>query len=70
MTLPGMCASVSQVIYWRVVLGAIVGPIVRVFVPIVSELVLRFPAAQPVDMHVHHLDTASDNGVIGESDGC
>ena len=62
-----MCTSMCNVVHRRVVLGAVVGPIVGAFVPVVPELVFRFPALEPVQSYVHHLDLfCNDSDIAGD----
>ena len=55
------------VVYWGMVLGAVVTNIVRARCPEVPELALSISVSEPVKLHVHWLCFAGDDGFIGNS---
>ena len=59
--------SVRFVIGVWVVLGMVVGPVFGSGVPVVAELVLRATALEPSEAHIHHLDSAGDNCLVGNT---
>ena len=60
-----MCDTVGFLVGVWVVLGMVVGPVFGSSVPVVAELVLRAPALEPPEAHIHHLDPAGDNCFVG-----
>ncbi len=62
-----MCDTVGFVVGVRVVLGMVVVPVFGSSVPVVAELVLRATASEPPEAHIHHLDPAGDNCVVGNT---
>ncbi len=50
-----------------VVLGMVVGPVFGSGVPVVVELVLRAKTLEPPEAHIHHLDPAGDNCLVGNT---
>ena len=57
--------SLREVVNWGVILGAVVSKIERSWGPEVPELTLRVSAAKPVELHVHRLRFAWNDGFIG-----
>jgi hypothetical protein len=62
-----MCDTVRFVVGVRVVLGMVVSPVFGSGVPVVAELVLRAMALEPSEAHIHHLDPAGDNCLVGNT---
>ena len=59
--------SVRFVVGVWVVLGRVVGSVFGSGVPVVAELVLRATALEPPEAHIHHLDSAGDNCLVGNT---
>ncbi len=51
----------------RVVLGMVVSPVIGSGVPVVAELVLRATASEPPEAHIHRLDPAGANCLVGNT---
>jgi hypothetical protein len=62
-----MCDTVRFVVGVRVVLGMVVGPVFGSGIPVVVEFVLRATASEPPEAHIHHLDPAGDNCLVGNT---
>jgi hypothetical protein len=57
---PDACMStlVGFMVGVRVVFGAIVCPVFRAHVPVITELVLESAATEPPEVHIHHFGPA------------
>jgi hypothetical protein len=62
-----MYGSVGLVVDGWVVFGVVVCPIVAAFIPLVTELLLRFSALEPPYVEVHGLGLLQDNGEVGNT---
>ncbi len=49
------------------VLGVVVSQVFQSLIPVVSELVLGFPATQPPYAHVHHLAPSGHGCLVGHT---
>ena len=58
----------GKVVCRWMVFGVIAGDVVGAFIPIESELALRFLAPEPVEAEAEHLDASCDASVIRELD--
>jgi len=61
--------ALGLVVDFGVVLRVVVPLVVGALGPVVAELPLRFPAAEPVEAHVHRLRALGHDGVVGDADG-
>ena len=57
----------GEVIYWRMVFGAVVSEVVGACCPVVLKLALQVSALYPVELHVHGLYFAGDDRFVGHS---
>ena len=65
--LSGMCWTVNKMIYWRVMLCAVISQVFSARAPLESEFSMDHAAAQPVESHVHGIGALGDDGVAGDS---
>ena len=50
-----MCGSMCLVVHWGIIFGAVIGYIINTRSTIVTELALRVPTMETVEVHVHGL---------------
>ena len=53
-------------VQWEMIFGAVISQIGSFRIPIVTELILRFLAVDPVEAHVHVFGAFRDYGIVCE----
>ncbi len=51
----------------RVVFGVVISPVLGICIPIITKLILGCAAMEPPKLHIHHLGSAGDNSLVGNS---
>ena len=59
-----MFRLVRKMIHWRVIIGAVISPVLGAGGPIEPELALDHAAENPVEPHIHGLGALGGNGVV------
>jgi hypothetical protein len=65
-----MGVLVSFMVGVWVVFCVVVSPVLGSCIPVVSKLVLRCPATEPPEVHIHHLALARDNSIVNNPSSC
>ena len=60
----------SLMVEYRMMFGAVVGPVFGAFIPIVAKLALGFMAAKPVKTIVLGFGLLLDDGDFDDTDSC
>ena len=60
-----MCKSICIMVSIWVVLGVVVGQVLRSRIPVLTELVLGSTATEPPYTHIHHFAPSGNNCVVG-----
>ncbi len=53
-----------------VVFCVVIFPVLESCVPVVSKLVLRCPAMEPSEAHIHNLAPVRDNSIVNNPSSC
>ncbi len=59
-----MSVSMGFMVGVWVVFCVVVRPVLGSYIPVVSKLVLRCPAKEPPEVHIHHFAPARDNSIV------
>ena len=55
--------------FWMV-FGVVVSPVFGACIPVVAKLILRCMASQPPELHIYHLASFRDNGIVNNPRCC
>ncbi len=65
-----MQALMGFVVGVRVVFGVVVGPVLGACISVILKLILGCAATEPPILHIHHLEPAGHNSLVGNSSCC
>ncbi len=65
-----MTVSAGFMVGVWVVFCVVVRPVLGSCIPVVLKLVLRCPAMEPPEVHIHHLAPARDNSIVNNPSSC